>query len=85
MYLKKNIIISVILMILFFKTLPVMAETAEEWKTKGNEYLDGKSYDKALDWQSILAMVKVFIILDTHIVKKENIKKHWIIWIKLYL
>jgi len=51
MNLKKYVIISTILglLISIFISPSVRAETAEEWKIKGNEYLATEEYDKALE------------------------------------
>jgi len=49
MFLKKSIIITLTLFILIFNVPPLMAETAEEWKTEGNEYLSQGELDRALE------------------------------------
>ena len=51
MNIKKSVITASIIFILVFTltSLPVKAETVEEWKIKGNEYLAAEEYDKALE------------------------------------
>lgn len=49
MYLKESIIIITVLLLTVVNFNIAKAETAEEWKTKGNEYLNKQEYDKALE------------------------------------
>ncbi len=45
---KKNFLV-VLLLILLVNIMPVYAQTAEDWKLKGNDFLKVKEYDKALE------------------------------------
>lgn len=46
---KILVVTIIILLIVLVNMLPLWAETAEEWKLKGNEYLNKQEYDKALE------------------------------------
>jgi len=46
---KKSVIYVLMGLFLVLAVMPVWAETAEEWKVKGNGYIENKEYDKALE------------------------------------
>jgi hypothetical protein len=43
---RKNAL-AVLLLILLINMMPVYAQTAEDWKLKGNDFLKVKEYDKS--------------------------------------